>query len=159
MRIHAPAASVPNVRPLAPTQLPAKGSSFHPVPSQTNPIQPPPKKGAVLGRGLPPPIPPNKPVIVTKQSVPRRSDGSLPTDTSSSTTTPSVITTDKKKPPSLSPPGKESPKPHASTTKTEQDQNTTGASGTNAHPPGIEMLGQELADFQQMFVTMATGNN
>lgn len=39
------------------------------------PTQPtPPKKGIVMGRGLPPPIPPNKPVIVGKQSVTRRCD-------------------------------------------------------------------------------------
>lgn len=36
--------------------------------------------------------------------------------------------------------------------------NLSDAAG-RAAPPGIEMLGQELADFQQMFVTMATSNN
>lgn len=147
VRIHAPAVTVPSVRPIAPVQISTKGSAFHSVPQNT--IQPPPKKGAVLGRGLPPPIPPNKPVIATKQSVPRRSDGSLAVEAAA------LPVADKKKP-SLSPPGKDSPKPHASTAKTE-DQTATGSGPP--HPPGIEMLGQELADFQQMFVTMATGNN
>jgi hypothetical protein len=36
--------------------------------------QTPPKKGAVAGRGVPPPIPPNKPVIPCKQTPARRPD-------------------------------------------------------------------------------------
>lgn len=46
-------------------------------------------------------------------------------------------------------------KPNMGTNKDQslQDQSVRVA------PPGIEMLGQELADFQQMFVTMATSNN
>lgn len=92
--------------------------------------QTPPKKGAVLGRGVPPPIPPNKPVISTKQTPSRRSEsGDL----------------DKKK----VPPG----------TSKEAAPNPAAASDMSRTAQGIEMLGQELADFQQMLVTMATSNN
>lgn len=86
----------------------------------------------MIGRGVPPPIPPNKPVIPSKQTPSRRAD---------------VVTeADKKKLPAMG-----NKEPIASS--------STAVDATRAAPPGIEMLGQELADFQQMFVTMATSNN
>ncbi|XP_045481217.1 CTTNBP2 N-terminal-like protein isoform X3 [Harmonia axyridis] len=39
---------------------------------QSNAPQTPPKKGSLAARGVPPPIPPNKPVIPIKQTTPRR---------------------------------------------------------------------------------------
>ncbi|XP_044765082.1 CTTNBP2 N-terminal-like protein isoform X2 [Coccinella septempunctata] len=39
---------------------------------QSNVPQTPPKKGSLAARGVPPPIPPNKPVIPIKQATPRR---------------------------------------------------------------------------------------
>lgn len=83
--------------------------------------QTPPKKSSVAARGVPPPIPPNKPVIPSKSTTPRRPDsGEL----------------EKKK----------TPLPLKEGEPVRSGQ-------------GIELLGQELADFQQMFVTMATSNN
>ncbi|XP_056645186.1 CTTNBP2 N-terminal-like protein [Diorhabda sublineata] len=82
----------------------------------------PPKKNAAAARGVPPPIPPNKPVIPSKApaTVRRPESGEA----------------DKKKP------------------------NVPLKDGEPIRPgQGIEILGQELADFQQMFVTMATSNN
>lgn len=108
-------------------RVPAK-APLHPQYSATGPPQTPPKKGAALGRGVPPPIPPNKPVIPSK-TTPRRADNTE---------------TDKKKPTLAG--GKE------------LTNAATVGEGRSA-PSGIEMLGQELADFQQMFVTMATSNN
>lgn len=109
-------------------------ASFHPQYSTTTAPQTPPKKGTVTGRGVPPPIPPNKPVIPSKQTPSRRLEGAIEVE-------------NKKKP--VLPGSKET-----STTST-----AVPADGTRVPPPGIEMLGQELADFQQMFVTMATSNN
>ncbi|XP_018320632.1 uncharacterized protein CG10915 [Agrilus planipennis] len=104
---------------------------FHaPYQQQTTVPQTPPKKSLLVGRGVPPPIPPNKPVIPTKQATIRR---------------PESAETDKKK---LNVQGKEtSGKP------------STSSDGSRTNSSGIEILGQELADFQQMFVTMATSNN
>lgn len=90
--------------------------------------QTPPKKGAVAGRGVPPPIPPNKPVIPCKQTPARRPDS---------------VETDKKKTSSAA--NKEAP--------------PAPGEASRSGSQGIEMLGQELADFQQMLVTMATSNN
>lgn len=103
-------------------------STFHPSFQQQSPGAPqaPPKKGAAIGRGVPPPIPPNKPVIPTKQTPARRPDNTEP---------------DKKK------------------NNMSSNKDTTIQDPARAPGPGIEMLGQELADFQQMFVTMATSNN
>ncbi|XP_050519135.1 CTTNBP2 N-terminal-like protein [Diabrotica virgifera virgifera] len=84
--------------------------------------QTPPKKNAAAARGVPPPIPPNKPVIPSKASstVRRPDSGEI----------------EKKKP------------------------NVPLKDGEALRQgQGIEMLGQELADFQQMFVTMAASNN
>lgn len=97
--------------------------------------QTPPKKAAATGRGVPPPIPPNKPVIPCKQTAVRR---------------PESNETDKKK---------------QSNTITSKDGGVGGGGGVSSgetsrsNSQGIEILGQELADFQQMFVTMATSNN
>lgn len=110
-------------------------AGFHPQYSATTTApQTPPKKGAVAGRGVPPPIPPNKPVIPSKQTPSRRLE--------------STTEVDKKK---LSMTGNKD-LPTTTTATVPND-------GTRAAPSGIEMLGQELADFQQMFVTMATSNN
>ncbi|XP_066254920.1 CTTNBP2 N-terminal-like protein isoform X1 [Euwallacea similis] len=100
-------------------------ASFHGHLQQSTAPQTPPKKGAAA-RGVPPPIPPNKPVIPSKSAAPRRPDSGE---------------SDKKKP-------NVSPK--------ESDPQTS--QGVRAGQ-GIELLGQELADFQQMLVTMATSNN
>lgn len=100
--------------------------AFPPHVQQSTPPQTPPKKGAAA-RGVPPPIPPNKPVIPSKVAVPRRPDSGE---------------SEKKKPNVL---------PKETDQQTSQQGNRTGQ--------GIELLGQELADFQQMFVTMATSNN
>lgn len=108
-------------------------AGFPPQYSATTAPQTPPKKSAVAGRGVPPPIPPNKPVIPSKQTPSRRMEGATEAD---------------KKKPSL-PGNKEATVAPAA----------VSSDGTRAAPPGIEMLGQELADFQQMFVTMATSNN
>ena len=89
--------------------------------------QTPPKKGAVAGRGVPPPIPPNKPVIPCKQTPARRPESA----------------DDKKK---------------ASSGGSKEAAPSSGESSRSGSQ-GIEILGQELADFQQMFVTMATSNN
>lgn len=105
-------------------------AAFHPTYTQNTAPQTPPKKGSVVGRGVPPPIPPNKPIIPNKQTPIRRSEG---------------VEADKKK---MNTPG----------TKEIVNPSTSTEPGRSA-PPGIEMLGQELADFQQMFVTMATSNN
>lgn len=119
---------------------PATGVARAPASPQTaTSATPPAKKIGALGRGLPPPIPPNKPVIGGKQAMPRRPDVHQPTqlpqvEQSSQQPPPLPAAPDKKRPPALSPPGK--------------DPSTT-----------VDPLGQELADFQQMFVTMATGNN
>lgn len=115
----------------AASRTPAK-AGFHPQYSATTAPQTPPKKSAVVGRGVPPPIPPNKPVIPSKQTPSRRMEGATEAD---------------KKKPSL--PGN---KEVAASPAVPVDSSRTA-------PPGIEMLGQELADFQQMFVTMATSNN
>ncbi|XP_030748776.1 uncharacterized protein CG10915 isoform X2 [Sitophilus oryzae] len=106
------------------TIRPVPKSTFHShlqQPAQTVP-QTPPKKGAAA-RGVPPPIPPNKPVIPSKTAISRRPDSAE---------------YEKKKPKDGEP-------------QTTQQVVRTGQ--------GIEILGQELADFQQMFVTMATSNN
>lgn len=59
----------------SPTTSAAVATTVGPAAIVLTPTQPtPPKKGIVMGRGLPPPIPPNKPVIVGKQSVTRRCD-------------------------------------------------------------------------------------
>lgn len=111
------------------TRIAAK-PAFHPsFPQQSTAPQTPPKKGSVAGRGVPPPIPPNKPVIPTKQTALRK---------------PETADTDKKKTNLVA--NKEPP------------PNPVPADPSRP-PQGIEMLGQELADFQQMFVTMATSNN
>lgn len=78
---------------------------------------------------MPPPIPPNKPIIPTKQTQARRPD--------------SGGDSEKKKPVVGS-------KEQSTLGPIEQGRSTSS---------GIEMLGQELADFQQMFVTMATSNS
>lgn len=55
----------------------AQGSklSFHGAPNaETTPSQPPLKKPATTGRGFPPPIPPNKPVVPPKKDVIRRTE-------------------------------------------------------------------------------------
>lgn len=88
-----------------------------------------PKKASVAGRGIPPPIPPNKPVIPTKQTTARRPD--------------SGGDADKKKP----------------IVGSKEQSNLGSIEQGRATSSGIEMLGQELADFQQMFVTMATSNS
>ncbi|KAL3289877.1 hypothetical protein HHI36_023267 [Cryptolaemus montrouzieri] len=88
--------------------------------------QTPPKKGSLAARGVPPPIPPNKPVIPIKQTTPRRPEA--------------AVDLEKKKP-------------------NVQAKEGATPSDTTRNSQGIEMLGQELADFQQMFVTMATSNN
>lgn len=84
----------------------------------------------MLGRGVPPPIPPNKPVIPSKQSTARR---------------PESADSEKKK--------------NIIGNKESTNPSTSSEPGRGASSTGIEMLGQELADFQQMFVTMATSNN
>lgn len=99
-------------------------AAFHQPYTQTSAPQTPPKKGSVAGRGVPPPIPPNKPVIPSKQNAVRR---------------PETAEGDKKKP--------------------SGSKEVVGQPEAGRSTPGIEMLGQELADFQQMFVTMATSNN
>lgn len=110
------------------TRTPTK-PGFHP-PAQSS-IAPAtsPKKGSVASRGIPPPIPPNKPVIPTKQTPARRPDSGGDTEKKKS-----VVGT----------------KEQSTLGPTEQGRSTSS---------GIEMLGQELADFQQMFVTMATSNS
>ncbi|KAL1493352.1 hypothetical protein ABEB36_011421 [Hypothenemus hampei] len=108
------------------TIRPVAKSSFHSNLQQTSAPQTPPKKGAAA-RGVPPPIPPNKPVIQSKMPAARRPDNGE---------------TEKKKP---NVPPKEPEQAQAA-----QSQRTG---------QGLELLGQELADFQQMFVTMATSNN
>lgn len=146
--------AVGTIATAASASVPTVGSV--PVGGATAPQPTPPKKGAMLSRGLPPPIPPNKPVIVTKQSVPRRSESDL----------------DKKKPAAATPTitkdtlGKSSPGAIAAKTTVGDDHSaaptatsTATATATNAPAQGIEILGQELADFQQLLVTMATGNN
>ncbi|XP_044257458.1 CTTNBP2 N-terminal-like protein isoform X2 [Tribolium madens] len=80
--------------------------------------QTPPKKGAVAGRGVPPPIPPNKPVIPCKQTPARRPDG----------------TESEKK------------KSNVGSKEAAPSSGEPSRSGSQ----GIEILGQELADFQQM---------
>lgn len=111
------------------SRTPAKGVLHQQYSGNVAP-QTPPKKGAAVGRGVPPPIPPNKPVIPSKQTPSRRAD---------------VTDLDKKKPSSVG------------------NKEVTNQAAAPVEPgraqPGIEMLGQELADFQQMFVTMATSNN
>ncbi|CAH0562207.1 unnamed protein product [Brassicogethes aeneus] len=87
--------------------------------------QTPPKKGSVVGRGVPPPIPPNKPVIPSKTAPGRRPDVAGDGDKKKVN-----VAASQEKPTEARQPGQ-----------------------------GIELLGQELADFQQMFVTMATSNN
>lgn len=102
--------------------------SFHThLQQQSTAPQTPPKKGAAA-RGVPPPIPPNKPVIPSKSTAPRRPDSGE----------------SEKKKPNVSP--------------KEPEQQTSQQQGVRTGQ-GIELLGQELADFQQMFVTMATSNN
>lgn len=118
----------------AASRTPAK-AGFHPQYSATTAPQTPPKKSAVTGRGVPPPIPPNKPVIPSKQTPSRRLEGATEVD---------------KKKTGL--PGNKEATVAATAAPVPTD-------GTRTAPPGIEMLGQELADFQQMFVTMATSNN
>lgn len=112
--------------------------SFHPQYQSSTAPQTPPKKTAATGRGVPPPIPPNKPVIPCKQTAVRRPDSAE---------------TDKKK---------------QSNTISSKDGGVGGGGGVSSgetslskefNSQGIEILGQELADFQQMFVTMATSNN
>lgn len=120
-----------SVTQAAATRTPAN-AAFSSQYSATTAPQTPPKKGVAAGRGVPPPIPPNKPVIPSKQTPSRRMEGATEAD---------------KKKTSL-PGSKEVSVPVA-----------VPADGTRTAPPGIEMLGQELADFQQMFVTMATSNN
>lgn len=110
-------------------RVPAK-APLHPQYSATVAPQTPPKKGMAVGRGVPPPIPPNKPIISSKQTPSRRVDGGEVEKKKTSLTS-----------------GKELTNPAAPVEP-----------GRSA-PSGIEMLGQELADFQQMFVTMATSNN
>ncbi|KAF5300172.1 hypothetical protein FQA39_LY11206 [Lamprigera yunnana] len=112
-----------------PRTPPAK-PGFYTSYSQNTAPQTPPKKSVVVGRGVPPPIPPNKPVIPSKQTPARRPDSAE---------------TEKKK-------------PLASANKENSNSGASSESGRNTST-GIEMLGQELADFQQMFVTMATSNN
>lgn len=103
------------------------------------PPQMPPKKGSAIGRGVPPPIPPNKPVIPSKQSVARaRPD--------SNTSGQEKKVKEKDGAPDGAPVSAQ-PAPGVSSSAQPRGQG------------GIEMLGQELADFQQMFVTMATSNN
>lgn len=105
-------------------RTPPKVGGYH-AQFQTPAMAPhtPPKKNAAAARGMPPPIPPNKPVI--------------PSKTSSSVRRPDTGGEIEKK-------------------KT----NVPVKDGEPLRPgQGIEMLGQELADFQQMFVTMATSNN
>lgn len=97
--------------------------------------QTPPKKGTGAGRGVPPPIPPNKPVIPIKQSTGRR---------------PESGETDKKK---------ASGSKEAAAANAAAAAAPSGGEGARSGTQGIEILGQELADFQQMFVTMATSNN
>lgn len=170
-RIHTSAVTIatPNVRPLSPAQLSNKAAFQGAAVVQP----PPPKKGAILGRGLPPPIPPNKPVIATKQSVQRRSDqtdgdkkkpaqppGSKDTSKlthSTAASTAAAAAAAVSAPTATSSGG--TAKPAAGGTDEQQNTGTPAAAAGHPHPPGIEMLGQELADFQQMFVTMATGNN
>lgn len=102
-------------------------AAFHTQYQSSTAPQTPPKKGAVAGRGVPPPIPPNKPVIPCKQTPARR---------------PETAETDKKK-------------TNVGNKETAPSSGESSRSGSQ----GIEILGQELADFQQMFVTMATSNN
>nr|XP_022914814.1 uncharacterized protein CG10915 [Onthophagus taurus] len=116
------------------TSSSSKQSTFHSqIQSNVAPATPP-KKGMVASRGVPPPIPPNKPVIPTKQSSSRRPESSE---------------LEKKKqaaPPSAGKDGK--------------DSASEGGGGGRSAASGIEMLvGQELADYQQVFVTMATSNS
>nr|CAI5848833.1 unnamed protein product [Callosobruchus analis] len=120
-------ASAGSFHPQSPAQVQLQATGTVPAP------QTPPKKGAGAARGVPPPIPPNKPVIPSKSAtVIRRPElGGA-----------GVESQDKKKP---------APVPVPLQGSKEADAPKQGQ--------GIEMLGQELADFQQMFVTMATSNN
>ncbi|KYB29825.1 Uncharacterized protein CG10915-like Protein [Tribolium castaneum] len=102
--------------------------AFHAQYQSPSAPQTPPKKGAVAGRGVPPPIPPNKPVIPCKQTPARRPDAN------------------------------ESEKKKTSSAGNKEAAPSSGESSRSGSQ-GIEILGQELADFQQMFVTMATSNN
>lgn len=112
------------------SRTPAK-LGFHTSYTQSPPPQTPPKKSVVIGRGVPPPIPPNKPVISNKQTPARRPESS---------------DTEKKK---------QSP---AASVKEPVNPGTSSESGHITSTTGIEMC-QELTDFQQMFVTLATSNN
>ncbi|CAH1153632.1 unnamed protein product [Phaedon cochleariae] len=102
-------------------RTPPKAGNFHTQFQSPSAPQTPPKKSAAT-RGIPPPIPPNKPVI--------------PTKTSAAVRRPDSGDGDKKKAP------------------VPQKDGDPMRSGQ-----GIDVLGQELADFQQVFVTMATSNN
>lgn len=109
------------------TIRPVPKPAFHSHLQQATAPQTPPKKGAAA-RGVPPPIPPNKPVIPSKTAAPRRPDSGE----------------SEKKKPNVAP--------------KDGDQQTSQQHVVRTGQ-GIELLGQELADFQQMFVTMATSNN
>lgn len=102
-------------------RTPPKATAFHPQFQSSTAPQTPPKKSSAAARGVPPPIPPNKPIIPSKSVAARRPDSG------------------------------ESEKKKASAPLKDGEPVRPGQ--------GIEMLGQELADFQQMFVTMATSNN
>ncbi|KAJ8936491.1 hypothetical protein NQ314_012355 [Rhamnusium bicolor] len=56
-------------------RTPPKAAAFHPQFQTTSTApQTPPKKSSLAARGVPPPIPPNKPVIPSKTATARRPD-------------------------------------------------------------------------------------
>ncbi|KAJ8923578.1 hypothetical protein NQ315_010157 [Exocentrus adspersus] len=55
-------------------RTPPKATAFHPQFQTSTAPQTPPKKSSVAARGVPPPIPPNKPVIPSKTATARRPD-------------------------------------------------------------------------------------
>ncbi|XP_050314258.1 CTTNBP2 N-terminal-like protein [Anthonomus grandis grandis] len=117
------------------TIRPVAKSSFHSHSQQQQSLsssapQTPPKKGAAA-RGLPPPIPPNKPVIPNKSTATRRPDSGE----------------------------SEKKKANVSSSKDTDSHAPAQQPGLRPSGQGIELLGQELADFQQMFVTMAATSN
>jgi hypothetical protein len=64
----------PSAQQTAATRSQPKGPFHSQYQGTATAPQTPPKKGAVAGRGVPPPIPPNKPVIPCKQTPARRPD-------------------------------------------------------------------------------------
>ncbi|XP_063219692.1 CTTNBP2 N-terminal-like protein isoform X2 [Bacillus rossius redtenbacheri] len=116
------------------------------------------KKPAPPGRGVPPPIPPNKPVVPPKKEavVARRPEATPPFEAVKATAGVKLGMALSKGPLQGGDPQVGEGLPVAAPASLHDDP--AHAPAAYGHGQGFDMLGPELADFQQLFVSMAAGS-